>query len=75
MRKENQKKLSLLYVILTNVAILIAMVDEDKTWALGSKLFLISLNIPDNCTIIIFNKNVCSIRAKIGTISKWLKLK
>ena len=31
MRKENQKKLSLLYVILTNVAILIAMVDEDKT--------------------------------------------
>ena len=31
MRKENQKKLSLLSVILTNVAILIAMVDEDKT--------------------------------------------
>ena len=31
MRKENQKKLSLLSVILTNVAILIVMVDEDKT--------------------------------------------
>ena len=31
MRKEDQKKLSLLSVILTNVAILIVMVDEDKT--------------------------------------------